>query len=180
MGQNWGGGNYLGTWYIHVFRDINISIQIVSILDTNVCKAWAQSDKNWQFWKNDLDLNIVSMMIGSKVMPTFVKNEFVFFVTLTWVQFLPNVWCTMRSTRWNKLKKNGHNFAIIFDTMIHVDVIENIWYYGGMNVDVIDKQMPLLYNGPNCCHGNKRHIQFHFECLVIEQCIRLINNTCIL
>jgi hypothetical protein len=56
MGQNWGGGNYLGTWSIHVFPDISISIQIVSIL-----QAWAKSDKNWQFGINDLHLNLFDL-----------------------------------------------------------------------------------------------------------------------
>jgi hypothetical protein len=39
MGQNWGGDNYLGTWSIHLFRDVNISIQIVSILDMDL-RVW--------------------------------------------------------------------------------------------------------------------------------------------
>jgi hypothetical protein len=94
----------------------------------NVCKVWAKSDKNWQFWKNYLDLKMfniqcletslhqgqvwpahvivsqirnILMPVGSlddawfKIMPTFVKNEFVFYQM-----------CDV------------HNFSIIFDTMM--------------------------------------------------------------
>ena len=38
---------------------------------------------------------------------SFVKKLFLFFVTLTLVRFLPNLWYAMCSTRWNKCKKKG-------------------------------------------------------------------------
>ncbi len=66
---------------------------------TNAYKIWAKSDKNWPFWKMTFSAwkghwtkvkfetcwcqSGVSMMIGSKSMQTFVKNEFVLFMTLT-------------------------------------------------------------------------------------------------
>jgi hypothetical protein len=139
---------------------------------TNVCKAWAKSDKNWQFWKNDLDLNMFDLQhlemslhqgqvwpahvlvsqIRNILMPVGSRDDDWFksyvhiceklvciFVTLTLVQFLPNVWYTMRSTRWNKWKKKRTLF------------LNHIWYYDGMNVDVIDKKCPILYSGSNCC-----------------------------
>jgi hypothetical protein len=102
---------------------------------TNVCKAWAQSDKNWQFWENDLDLNmfdlqhlerslhqgqvwpahVILSQIRNILMPVGSLDDDWFksyahicekwvciFCDLNRGQFLPNVWCTMRSTRWNK------------------------------------------------------------------------------
>jgi hypothetical protein len=46
--------------YIHTDR-FDIRHGPLSVACTNVCKAWAKSDKNWQFWKNDLDLNMFDL-----------------------------------------------------------------------------------------------------------------------
>ena len=52
------------------------------------------------------------MIIGSKVMPTFVKIEFIFFVTLTLNIFLPNLYVTVLLPRWNTCKKMETIFLV--------------------------------------------------------------------
>ena len=122
MGENWGGGIYLGTWSIHVFRDINISIQIVSILDMDL-------DLNMfdlQHLERSLhqghqgpahvivsEIRNILMSVGSldddwfKSYAHICKTLVSICVTLTLVRFLPNLWYAMCSTRWNKCKKTG-------------------------------------------------------------------------